>query len=97
MRGERVKHTHDGLQRFLKQCAVLFAFLRGFRQFVHQLHDRRNGGVERLTTADIIGHFGNGFMHIATQRFLIFAQRIDVQRRDRTFSGVFVNQLPDRV
>ncbi len=34
-------------------------------------------------------------MHIATQRFLIFAQRIDVQRRDRTFSGVFVNQLPD--
>ncbi len=24
VRGERAKHTHDGLQRFPKQCAVLF-------------------------------------------------------------------------
>ncbi len=44
--------------------------LRGFRQFVHQLHDRRNGGVERLTAADIIGHFGN-FMQYRDAALLI--------------------------
>ncbi len=67
------------------QCAVLFASA-GFRQFVHQLHDRRNGGNAR----------GGRYHRSLWQWFyahrdaalLIFAQRIDVQRRDRTLLAV---------
>ncbi|MNI57244.1 hypothetical protein D3C73_1122950 [compost metagenome] len=66
VRGERVEHTHNGQQRFLHQGSVLLVFLRCFRQLVHQFHNRRNRGVKGLTTADIIGHFRNSFVNIAT-------------------------------
>ena len=95
MRGERVQHTHHGQQRLLHQGAILLAFQRRFRQLVHQLHDRRNGGVEGLTATDIVGHFGNSFMYVTTQRLLIFVQRSNVQRRGIALRSVLVDQFPD--
>lgn len=95
VRGERVKYTDNGQQCFLYQSAILFVIGWCFRQFVYQFYNRRNCGVEGLTTVDIIGYFSDRFMYIATQRFLIFSQRINVQCRNIIFCCVFVNQFLD--
>lgn len=92
---EWVEYMYYCQQSFLYQCMILFIFLWCFCQFVYQFYDCCDGGVEGLMMVDVIGYFGDGFVDIVMQCFLIFVQSCYVQCCNFFFSGVFVDQFLD--
>ena len=74
MRNDRRQHQHDSIQRFLHDRTVIVRFCVESGNLVHELHDCCDGGIECVSTPDIVADLGDGLMRGAPQVALAIVQ-----------------------
>ncbi len=94
VRHDGCQHLHDDLQALLHDTAALGRVVVEIAERVDELHGGRDGGVELVTTPDVVAGLGDGGVGAPPQLPLGGVEIRCIGDRRRAAAGVRVDELP---